>query len=89
MTDVLTLVNYVMLFAGAAGFLAYPVLEHFYEPDVSGWKLLALVAISLALVLFGAGAWTGGVDLVPVRALAALCLVAAEVGVIRETVTAA
>ncbi|RDZ53108.1 acyl-CoA oxidase [Haloferax sp. Atlit-4N] len=86
MTDVLVAVNYLMLFAGAFGFMAVPLLEHFYDPHVSGWKLLALIAISFALVLFGAGVWTG-VDLVPVRALAAICLVLAQVGLVQETIT--
>ncbi|ELZ96069.1 hypothetical protein C440_05747 [Haloferax mucosum ATCC BAA-1512] len=85
---VLDVVNYVMLFCGLGGFVAYLVLEHVYNRHVSGWMLVALVGVSLALVLFGAGVWTG-VDLVPVRALAAVCLVLAEIGLVRETVTAA
>ncbi|WP_411963556.1 acyl-CoA oxidase [Haloferax sp. YSMS24] len=86
---VLSIVNYVIFFAGVGGFAAYIALEYIYPRHVSGWMLVALVGVSLTLVLFGAGVWTGGVDPVPIRALAAVCLVLAEIGLVRETVTSA
>lgn len=88
MTDAaLTVVNVLMLMAGVGGWAAIPILEHVFERDVSGRALVTLLGVSLALVLFGLGVATDNVDLVPVRALAALCLVAVEVAALRESVS--
>ncbi|WP_042662551.1 hypothetical protein [Haloferax sp. ATB1] len=83
MTEPVMFVNYIFLFVGACGFLAYPVLEHFYDREVSGSLLAALLGIAFTAVLLGAGIWVDGVDLVPVRALAALSLTVAEIAVVQ------
>ncbi|MFC7202848.1 acyl-CoA oxidase [Haloferax namakaokahaiae] len=79
MTDPMVIINVLMAFGGALGFLAYPVLRHFYEREVSDSTLAVLLLISLASVSLGAGVLNEGIDLVPVRALVAICLFGAQI----------